>query len=107
MRIKPGTLHAAIHPSILHALDIADYLWRDIAKREATVTSLHDSEHSANSLHYGRPGDIRCRAVDLRINDVPAATAERLVENLKLMLGDAFDVILESDHIHIEYDPWP
>lgn len=106
MQIKSGVLVATLHPSILHALDIIDFTWRDIAKRQATVTSLNDSVHSPDSLHYGKPGDARCRAVDIRINDIDRPTLDRCVANLKLMLGEAFDVILEDDHLHVEYDPY-
>ena len=64
---------------------------------EVTVTSGKDGIHSKNSLHYvGRAIDIRTRDMKL-----PAYTARKL----KIALGNNFDVILESDHIHIEFDP--
>jgi hypothetical protein len=107
MHIKPGVIALSVHPAILYALDIVDKTWLDLAKRHATITSLQDSDaHKADSLHYGKPGDARCRAVDLRTNDLDKPLLDRIVANLHTMLGDAYDIVLEGDHLHIEYDPY-
>lgn len=64
---------------------------------EAIVTSTYEGTHSPGSLHYVN------RAVDLRLP--PAAVRERVVLELRKQLGPAFDVVLESNHIHVEHDP--
>jgi len=108
MKIKPGAHAPVLHPAIHMACDIADGIWQTLYAEHATVTSLHDSTHSRFSLHYGSFGDIRCRAVDLRIKNLSPVQTVRVFTELKRLLGDAFDVVLETDHIHIEYDPaWP
>jgi len=54
-----------------------------------------DDAHKEDSLHY------QGLAEDIRIWDVLEAFKKRLEE----ALGLEFEVILEKDHIHIEYDP--
>lgn len=64
------------------------------------VTSGTDGRHSAGSLHYSG------NAMDLRRRDLDAAgKTSQAVAALKSQLGSDYDVILESDHIHVEYDP--
>ena len=66
---------------------------------QMTITSGNDGVHKNNSLHYKNEAiDIRTR--DMDVND-------KILTQLwiKKWLGFDYDVILESDHIHIEYDP--
>jgi len=64
------------------------------------ITSANDGKHMDGSKHP--QGD----AIDTRIWDVPNKDAQiKLVAALAEALGPDFDVILESDHIHIERDP--
>ncbi len=65
------------------------------------VTSLEDSTHGVNSLHYSG------NAADIRTRHVPVAQLPSLHRALKDALGKDYDVVLEKDHIHIEYDPKP
>ena len=65
------------------------------------VTSLTDGQHMEGSLHYvGKAADLRTR--HLKVNDVPV-----VVRALKVALGQGWDVVLEGDHIHIEFQPKP
>lgn len=63
------------------------------------VTSLGDGVHKENSLHYVG------RAADLRVRHVPAEKRQALLRAIRAALTPQYDVILESDHIHLEYDP--
>lgn len=67
--------------------------------RGAFVTSARDSIHNPGSLH---PKGL---AVDLRTKDLALEKIVILVNQLRLDLGPEFDVVLEVDHIHVEYDP--
>lgn len=67
--------------------------------QELVITSITDAVHKKESLHYDG------KAADLRTNVFSAATAKLVTAQLASALGDNFDVVLESDHIHIEYDP--
>jgi hypothetical protein len=64
-----------------------------------TVTSGFEGAHIEGSLHYqGLAEDYR--RYDVRPDDLPGMLAEA-----RTRLGSDYDVILESDHIHVEYDP--
>ena len=56
------------------------------------------TEHKKGSKHYIG------QALDLR-NWHVLGDMELFVASLRQLLGPDFDVILEIDHIHIEYDP--
>jgi hypothetical protein len=84
----------------------AEYAYeKNGAPMEVTVTSCNDGHHMPGSLHYEN------RAVDLRtgMNWVPPllsrAQVQQIIYDMKTVLGKDFDVVLEVDHIHGEYDP--
>lgn len=79
------------------AIFTAMLVWQKFGMQKLTITSARDGKHKTNSLHYTG------KAFDLRTKDVPDAVAMR--EVLQQRLGHDFDVILEPDHIHVEYDP--
>ena len=64
-----------------------------------TVTSQADGTHKENSLHY------KGRAWDLRTRYMLEEDKKTWKSNLEIALGDSWQVILEKDHMHIEYDP--
>ena len=64
---------------------------------EPIITSTYEGSHSPGSLHYGNLAvDIRTKGVD---------ECEDIVEELRVNLGAAYDVIWEPNHVHVEYDP--
>ena len=63
------------------------------------ITSASDSKHGPNSLHY-------CgKALDIRTRDLQGLVKVTLRDEIADALGPQFDVVLESDHIHMEFDP--
>src|SRR5678815_276616 len=66
---------------------------------ELTITAGIDGQHSMTSLHYA------LRAIDVRTRDLSVADKERLIAGLRLELGADYDVVLEDDHLHLEFDP--
>ena len=64
-----------------------------------TITSLTDGTHQRESYHY------KNLAMDLRTSDLPMERQEDYVKDLKEIMGSEYDVVLESDHIHIEPSP--
>ena len=64
-----------------------------------TITSGLEGKHGDNSLHYvGKALDFRTRHLD--------DEGKRLVTfRCKEFLADAYDVVLEKTHLHIEYHP--
>lgn len=65
-----------------------------------TVTSMRDGRHGPNSRHYAG------LAVDLRTRHLtPEQKAEWLATLRANLDPQGFDTVLESNHLHIEYDP--
>jgi len=100
IRYKPGVKVKGIQPEIVLAIQVAYSGYRDMYQSgDMVVTSVMDGVHSANSLHY------KGLAVDLRTRDMHLGDLERWVGGIKECLTDEYDVVLERNHIHIEYQP--
>lgn len=95
--IKPGV---KLHPTMAWAvaLPIIFEIYRDF-DASPVVTSGVDGVHRPDSLHY------RGHALDFRTRHVQPDDRMALTAALAAALGDEFDVVLEVDHIHIEFQP--
>lgn len=82
---------------MLQALLKACIIWRQHGCETIMITSATDGQHMAHSRHY--KGD----ALDLRSRDLPDSIG--MADQLRDSLSDEYDVILETDHIHVEFDP--
>lgn len=80
-------------PKLKNILSELEYVYAKF-HTDLVITSGKDGIHGTDSLHY------EGKAVDLRTWNVLAS----LVEQIKAHIGPDFDVILEKDHIHIEFD---
>ena len=87
-----------IRPELLFALIVCEKVYSE-HNQELVITSLNDSRHSIASLHYSG-----C-AADLRTNYFKKETIPIVVNEIKNKLNIDYDVIRESNHIHIEYQP--
>lgn len=94
---KPGAL-LSTRPEMEYARRILARVWSNHGY-QLTVTSGLDSTHSAESLHYAG------LAEDYRTRDVAASDLQTMVAEARAILGRDYDVVLESDHLHVEYDP--
>ena len=95
MNIKPGVHLQGIRPEIVVALTIADRVYAD-HESPLVITSGVEGKHMRNSLHYVGA------AVDIRL---PESEAKYMAGVLSYALGEQYDVVLESTHIHIEFQP--
>jgi hypothetical protein len=89
---------------MVRIIDVARETAPMLEKSTLWVTSANDSEHMDGSLHFNN------RAFDIRINNIIAfeefpLAARVWAEKMQIALGDDYDVLLEHDHIHVEYDP--
>lgn len=85
--------------AIGYAVGIAEIIY-EFHGAKMVVTSLDDSTHSKNSLHY------KGLAVDLRTNNLSADQRGRIFQSLKEKLEPlGYDCIDEGDHFHVEHDP--
>ena len=63
-----------------------------------TITSVRDGVHMPGSFHYSG------LAFDIRIFDLRGVLAHVVADRLREALGSLFTVVLEQDHIHVEFD---
>ena len=94
MKFKDGVVWTDMHPQVVQVLDAVDGVFK-IHGVEAVITSGRDGKHGTNSLHY------EGKAFDLRTWHV----IDQVAKNLRKILGPDFDIVVESDHIHVELDP--
>ncbi len=95
IHLKKGVRLHGIKPEIVLALVIADQVYMELG-HELVITSVIDGKHSRASIHYTGG------AVDLRI---PGEHGIAVRNRIARRVGGDFDVVLESDHIHIEWQP--
>lgn len=99
MRFKDSTISLqSLSPQIVLALIIVDQVMKQCGQ-EAVITSLNDARHSKTSLHYSG------NAVDIRSRNF--SQPDSVLALCKDALGNSndIDIILESDHFHMEYQP--
>jgi len=95
MLIKAGVDISRLNREIRRALTICGNIGR-VYMEDLVVTSTYDGNHSPGSLHYSND------AFDIRR---PKIHWDEYTLELGHVLSEDYDVVLESDHIHIEYDP--
>lgn len=98
MRFKKGVKLQGVRPELVLAMQVANDIFAG-ERCEMTITSVLDGEHSRNSLHYAG-----C-AFDVRTRGIHGSTVNRIEATLRGALTVDFDVVLESTHLHIEYQP--
>lgn len=65
---------------------------------ECWITSARDGKHKKDSLHYVG------FALDFRTKDIQPNALPDFEDEVKRALGPQFDVVLEVDHLHVEWD---
>ena len=96
--LKPGVRITGMRPEILLAAVAAMEVYK-AAGHDLTITACVDGKHTTGSLHYAGA------AVDLRSRDLHPEDVQKVIARLKACLGDDFDVVLEVDHLHVEFQP--
>ena len=97
MTIKDDTIRVTgMRPELLLAMIIANEVYAS-HHVEFVITSLLDGKHSETSLHYtGCAFDCRIYGGDIN---------ESIVKDLRQKLNHHYDVVLEGNHIHVEFQP--
>lgn len=96
--LKAGVAVRGMRTEILFAVMVAAEAYAQRGK-DLMITSCADGRHSQASLHYAGA------AVDLRTRDLAEAEKGQIVASLRAALGGDYDVVIEQDHLHIEYQP--
>jgi hypothetical protein len=81
-----------IHPRILWVTLLIESVWNG---EPVLITSVMEGEHMEGSLHY------KGRAIDFRYPEIDRVIK---LEKLRKALSGLFGMVLEKDHIHIEYE---
>ena len=98
--IRPARI-AGLRPEIQFAAISAAFLFDALNYKTLTITSGVDGKHSRASKHYsGQAIDIRTAAAG-----ITRKRAGEIAVMLRQDLGAEYDVVAETTHIHIEYDP--
>lgn len=113
MKTKDNTVECQFHPMLIGLLFELDKVYR-AWDTELIITSgsEHTTRHGYTSLHYATPA----QAVDIRTRQsgtMPPAREQlgNLHEAVEAYLAkfgvptNWVDVVLESNHLHIEYQP--
>ncbi len=98
MILKDGVVISGIRTELLFALNVCDGVYSTYGE-ELVITSLNDGKHSDTSLHYS------CSGADLRTRYFTVPETKLVAEDIRSRLGIDFDVVVEKDHIHLEYQP--
>jgi hypothetical protein len=98
--MKAGTSIVGVSPEMAFGLVIIAGVFQ-ARSVPCVVTACTDGRHGNGSLHYVGA------AVDLRLPSRILGDAADLamVQDLRAALGTEWDVVLETDHLHCEFDP--
>jgi hypothetical protein len=95
---KSGVKLNGIQPEMVAALPVIASCYHHMGY-DCIFTSVCDGVHSTRSLHYAG------LAVDCRTRHMTAGTVPDVAKLISERLGSDFDVVIESDHVHVEFDP--
>ena len=103
MRFKRGVSLFGIRPELITAMVVADSVYRDFVGQECTVTSVTDGSHGSIVHSLGCAFDLRTR-YENESQQWLMSTKDAIAKEMRERLTDEFDVVVESDHIHVELD---
>ncbi len=98
IRIKAGVSIAALRPQMNVLLAIADAVYAHYGV-DCWITSGYEGVHGSGSLHFIG------LAVDLRTRDLEPGDRVEVRAEISKAAGEEFDLVLEGDHLHCEYQP--
>jgi len=106
MKIKKNVKLAGVVPQMLFVIPVVDEaslncLGEEPAKNDwgCVITCGTEGKHMQGSAHHtGRALDFRTRHLDPNLLDL-------FREEVAAALSDEYDVVLEEDHLHVEWDP--
>lgn len=100
IKCKPGVSTRFITTAALRIIEAAVQAWKMLDRQDTPViTSWMDGKHINGSKHFSG------LALDFRTRILTESEKHRFTQALRDELGRDFDVVLESDHLHVEYDP--
>ena len=108
LKILPRCDLQVIKPQTVLAILVASSIYEH-HNQDCEIYSVVDGVHGPNSKHpEGFAFDIRIKHLDGNDKDISAEDmriARMIAAELREALGPQYDVVVESNHIHVEYDP--
>lgn len=99
MYIIKSSVYGELIPLVKCYASFIGCIYQMVTGHVMVITSIRDGKHMKGSLHYvGKAFDIRSR----NMSDSELTTFIHLV---KQECDSRLDIVKESNHIHIEYDP--
>ncbi len=98
LQFKAGVHLLGLRPEMVAAMNVVASIYQE-RNLDCVVTSAVDGQHGRNSCHFKGCG------LDFRTRNVHPSARNGLTEAIKSALGNEFDVVLEKDHLHVEWDP--
>jgi hypothetical protein len=96
MKLKPGVNLDGVSWRLFYAAVVAEEIYKKFGA-ELVITSANDGKHGDKTLHH------KGLALDLRTWNLGGREMQ-VASELAAALGKGYDVVLEKDHIHMEYD---
>ena len=96
VRLKEGVVLADI--LMEGAIKVEEALHITAPDVDCVITSGTDGRHGENSLHY------KGLALDFRTRDLTLGQQKIWLALCEEKLGEDWDIVLEKDHMHVEYD---
>lgn len=96
LKLKKGVDLTGVKPEILASWPIVAAVYYGCGEAECTVTSVCDGVHTTIVHSLGMATDFRLPA---------SCPPEVVVERMREALNKQYDVVLQVDHIHVEFDP--
>jgi len=87
-----------IKPETIVGMIIVDQVYQRYGER-CQFTSIADGQHARSSLHYVG------FAFDVRTISINPDNMQTIVLEIEKCLNGEWDVVLEDDHLHVEYQP--
>ncbi|WMC01527.1 hypothetical protein [Microvirus D_HF5_137] len=98
LEFKPGVSVDGIKKEIITIICFLGYVFESMGK-PLVITSCTDGKHMKGSKHYSG------NAIDIRSRHLTKKEIDSLISRFKFWFDKDYDIVLEKDHIHVEYDP--
>lgn len=99
VQFKDGVSVDGIKKETITLIGILNYYFVTYIDKPLVITSCTDGKHMKNSKHYSG------YAIDIRARHLTPFEVNNLLSWFKEYHDKKYDIVVEKDHIHVEYDP--